>query len=101
MGDKRRSSLLSLLRRAGPKEEKKKEPAPATAFERQVSAPSQLASPREEQKKTKEVKEKDGKSRKPVERRESSRLQSAAKLLRSLSKSKDLQKDASSSNNNS
>ena len=34
MGDKRRSSLLSLLRRAGPKEEKKKEPAPATAFER-------------------------------------------------------------------
>ena len=34
MGDKRRSSLLSLLRRAGPKEDKKKEPAPATAFER-------------------------------------------------------------------
>ena len=35
MGDKRRSSLLSLLRgKAGPKEEKKKEPAPATAFER-------------------------------------------------------------------
>ena len=34
MGDKRRSSLLSLLRRAGPKEEKKKDPAPATAFER-------------------------------------------------------------------
>ena len=36
MGDKRRSSLLSLLRgrAAGPKEEKKKEPAAATAFER-------------------------------------------------------------------
>ena len=36
MGDKRRSSLLSLLRRSGPKEEKKKEPAPASAFERSV-----------------------------------------------------------------
>ena len=38
MGDKRRSSLLSLLRgrAAAPKEEKKKEPAAATAFERSV-----------------------------------------------------------------
>ena len=36
MGDKRRSSLLSLLRgrAAAPKEEKKKEPVAATAFER-------------------------------------------------------------------
>ena len=33
---------------------------------------------------------KDAKPRKPVERKESSRLQSAAKLLRSLSKSKDV-----------
>ena len=43
MGDKRRSSLLSLLRGRGaaPKEEKKKEPAAATAFER--SAVSTLA----------------------------------------------------------
>lgn len=35
---------------------------------------------------------KDAKTRKPVERKESSRLQSAAKLLRSLSKSKDVSK---------
>ena len=35
-----------------------------------------------------------GKQRKPVERRESSRLQSAAKLLRSLSKTKDVAKSS-------
>ena len=34
----------------------------------------------------------EGKARKPVERRESTRLQSAAKLLRSLSKSKEVSK---------
>ena len=36
----------------------------------------------------------EGKQRKPVERRESSRLQSAAKLLRSLSKTKDVAKSS-------
>ena len=38
----------------------------------------------------------EGKQRKPVERRESSRLQNAAKLLRSLSKTKDVSKSGSS-----
>ena len=38
-----------------------------------------------------------GKQRKPVERRESSRLQSAAKLLRSLSKTKDVAKSSAES----
>ena len=38
----------------------------------------------------------EGKQRKPVERRESSRLQNAAKLLRSLSKTKDVSKAGAS-----
>merc|ERR1712130_884743 len=90
MSERRRSSILSLIRGKSGKDAKdaKKE---SVGLERQVSLPGQLHENVEEVN-TKPTTDKDAKQRKPVERKESSRLQSAAKLLRSLSKSKDVSK---------
>jgi len=87
MSEKRKpSGLFALLRRKGSKENNGQ-----ATLERQVTAaPTKLHHSRSD------LNQKEPKVRKPVERRESSRLQNAAKLLRNLSKSKDLSTASSS-----